>query len=115
MKIKNSLNAHLFPYHGKTFTMPSQTIPDQTMSIKEILNRYARGIPMDAKTPIWDDNADENDVLPDPRTLDLAERQLFADEARRELEQVKQKIADKRKKKIVIEPEIVTPPAQLEN
>lgn len=114
-KIKTWLNAFEFPYLGKNFTMPSETIPDQSLSIREILDRYARGLPLDAKTPIWDEDADLDNYIPDPRTLDLAEREEFAENAKAELESVKQKIAEKRQKKAIIEPEIITPPAQLEN
>ena len=111
--IKTYFNAK--PYEGKVFTMPSETIPDQSLTMRQILDRYARGLPLDAKVPQWDDNADLDDVLPDPRRLDLAERQEFAEAAKAELEQVKQKMALKKSKKAIIEPEITTPPSQLEN
>jgi len=116
MRIKNSLNASQFPKNYKAFTMPSETVPDQSLTIRQILDRYARGLPLDAKQPQWDENADEDSYMPDPRTLDLAERQEFADNARAELEEVKAKIAEKRKKKPIIESEISNPPShQLEN
>lgn len=115
MLIKTYLNRDSFSKRYKIFTMPSQTIPDQTLSIREILDRYARGLPLDAKQPMWDENVDEDSFMPDPRRLDLAERQEFAENAKAELELVKQKIAEKRQKKAIIEPEIITPPSQLEN
>ena len=115
MKIKHYLNRDEFPKNYKTFTMPSETVPDQTMSMRQILDRYARGLPLDAKTPIWDENAHEDSFMPDPRTLDLAERQELADSAKAELSAIKSKIADKKAKKAIIEPEIVNPPSQLEN
>lgn len=115
MKIKTYLNRDEFPKNYKVFTMPSETVPDQSLTIRQILDRYARGIPMDSKAQIWDENVDIDDIIPDPRRLDLSERQEFAEQAKVELEQVKQKIADKRQKKAIIEPEIITPPSQLEN
>lgn len=108
--VKHYFNRHLFPYHGKEFTIPSETIPDQSMSIREILDRYARGLPLEARTPIWDDNADENDVVPDPRTMDLSERQEFAQQAKQELEEIKSKIAEKKLKKPIVEPPIQNDP-----
>lgn len=62
-------------------TKPGLTVPDQTMSIKEIMERFARGIPMDnvAKIPIYDG---EENQLPDIRTLDLSEVQQLTEEAR---------------------------------
>lgn len=115
MKIKTYLNRDEFPKKYKVFTMPSETVPDQSMSIRQILDRYARGLPLDAKTPIWDDNVDEDNFMPDPRRLDLAERQEFAESAAAELKAVKEKIAEKRKKSVIIETQITTPPSQLEN
>jgi hypothetical protein len=86
MKVKNSLNAKDFPKQYKSFTMPSMTIPDQTMSIRTILERFSRGLPVGGRL---DDYYDEEDDLPDPRTLDLAERQELAEQFKQEIEQVK--------------------------
>lgn len=59
------------PAKGEVNNQPSETVPDQAMSIKEIMTRYAKGLPLGgAKTPTWD----EEDDLPDLRTLDLEER-----------------------------------------
>jgi len=100
MKIRNSLNAHTFPKNYKVFTMPSETIPDQSLTMRQILDRYARGLPLEAKEMVWDDNADLDDILPDPRTLDLAERQEFADNAKKELQDIKKVHAEKARKKV---------------
>lgn len=64
----------------ETFKLPALTVPDQTLSIREILDRFARGIPMEnvAKIPSYD--GEENE-FPDIRTLDLAEIQAYAQEA----------------------------------
>lgn len=54
---------------------PSLTIPDQTMTIPEILERFARGLPIGGQTEGY---YDEDDDLPDYRTLDLEERAQLA-------------------------------------
>ena len=73
MKIKHSTqyNGNVHELKNENDFGPSLTIPDQTMSIKEILERYARGLPMDGKVPIYE--GDEGDGI-DPRRLDLSER-----------------------------------------
>jgi len=71
MKIRNQYNGKTFPSDGEKNFGPSQTVPDQTMSIKEILDRYARGLPMDGKVPIYE--GEDGDGI-DPRRLDLSER-----------------------------------------
>jgi len=86
MKVKNSLNAHLFDKNYKVFTQPSMTIPDQSMSIKTILERYARGLPVGGRL---DEYYDEEDDLPNPLTLDLAERQEMAELYKNEINEIK--------------------------
>jgi len=86
MKIKHALNAKNFPVKGKVFTQPSQTVPDQSMSIKTILERYARGLPVGGRL---DEYYDEEDTLPNPLTLDLAERQELAELYTNEINEIK--------------------------
>jgi len=86
MKVKNSLNAHEFPKNYEINDEPSMTVPDQTMSIRTILERYSRGLPVGGRL---DEYYDEEDDLPDPRTLDLAERQELAELYTKEINEVK--------------------------
>lgn len=65
---------------GEINTRPSQTIPDQAMSVREMLDRHTRGLPMEGvKVPIYDG---ENDIFNgvDPRKLDLTELQDLRDQ-----------------------------------
>ena len=78
-KIANSMNYQFTHQTGEKSTKPSMTIPDQTMSIREILDRYARGLPIEAgKVPIYDGE----DYTPDPRYMDLADRQEYMEYAK---------------------------------
>jgi len=64
---------------GENIKRPSMTIPDQTMSIREILDRYARGLPIEAgKVPIYDGE----EYTPDPQYMDLADRQEYMENAK---------------------------------
>lgn len=40
-------NAGLFPHTGEVNTLPSMTVPDQSLSVKEILYRFQEGLPLD--------------------------------------------------------------------
>jgi hypothetical protein len=88
MKVKNSLNAKDFDKNYRIFSQPSMTIPDQTMSIKTILERYARGLPVGGR---FDEYYDEEDDLPNPLTLDLAERQELEELYKFELNEINNK------------------------
>lgn len=87
--IKHPLNYSQIGYKGQVFTQPSQTVPDQSLSIREILDRFARGLPIDGeRVPVYDDS---EDALPDPSHLDLAERQELAEDYRREIASIKER------------------------
>lgn len=49
--------------------LPSETIPDQSLSIKEILERHIQGLPYPTSNPIWDDDDIDSDFDPS-NTLD---------------------------------------------
>lgn len=89
MKIKNLLNAQDFEKNYEHSTKPSMTIPDQALTVKEILTRFARGIPVDQHTTIYEDVESPDDFLPDPRTMDLAERQQYAEMVQEELNHIR--------------------------
>lgn len=85
VKVKNWLNAHEFPVKGEVNLEPSLTIPDESLSIREIIDRFSRGLGLNGvRVPVYDP---END-LPDPKYLDLADRQALAEEYRAELEAI---------------------------
>lgn len=68
--VKNTLN--YCSNDGRIFTQPSLTIPDQTMSIKELVTRFAKGLPIaEGKTPIYDEDGVSEGI--DLRKLDLSE------------------------------------------
>jgi hypothetical protein len=78
-------------YKGQVNKQKSLTVPDQALSIKEIMNRFARGLPIEQFKPIYDENIDEDsEYLPDPRTMDLAERQQFKEQILQEFETIRQ-------------------------
>lgn len=75
---------------------PSLTIPDQTLTIPEILRRYARGIPLDSivKLPIYDG---EDIYNPDMRTLDLTEQAELIEQRSAELKKLNKELEDGRR------------------
>ncbi|QCQ85134.1 hypothetical protein [Blackfly microvirus SF02] len=75
MKFKTPWNANEFPKKYEVNNKPSMTVPDQTMSISTILERYARGLPVGGsnRVPIY--NGEDDDIMPPNwEKLDLSER-----------------------------------------
>jgi hypothetical protein len=86
MKIRNSNNYDYKEIINEKNKGIGQTIPDQNMSVREILQRHSRGMSLGAiKTPIFD----IDDDTPDIRTLDLSERAEYAQYAKDEIKRIK--------------------------
>lgn len=68
------MNYHQFPKEfNPVGSGPPLTVPDQSMSVREIFKRYAQGQPLGGvREELWY-GEDEEDNMPDPRTLDLSE------------------------------------------
>lgn len=92
----------------KVSTLPSETVPNQSMTITEIYKRYASGRSLSGiKNPVYDDDGNRgfdltfDDYMPDLTKMDLADRQEIMENAREQLEEVKKRlngIASARKK-----------------
>lgn len=96
MKIRNLFNAHEFNDAESIFE-PSQTIPDQALSVREILQRYANGLSLGGSNePIYE--GEDGDGI-DPRRLDLAERQELEIAARQELAEIEERLKSKKVEK----------------
>lgn len=95
--VKNSLNADQFAKKYELVGGVSMTIPAQTLSIREIMKRFASGLPIDGeKVPVYNG---EDDDMPDLSKMDLAERQEYLESAEKELVELKLKIDKDRLKK----------------
>lgn len=84
-------------YKGQGNFGESKTVPDQSMTLRELLIRYAKGLPLEgAKTPIWEG---EEGFDVDPEKLDLAEREELAEKAREELKAINERVKEEVEKK----------------
>lgn len=105
--IKTQYTARFFPIQAEIFTHPSKTIPDQSMSVREIMDRYARGLPLDGeKVPVYHG---EDELIPDYDNMDLAERQAFKEAIAADLIVLKEKIIAEREEKAKLAPPFLEP------
>lgn len=77
--VKTFLNYDQFDRDDEVNNLPSLTIPDQAMSVRTILDRYSRGLPVTGFNPVYEG---EDEYFPDLKTLDLSERQDLLDRTR---------------------------------
>lgn len=74
--------------------LPSMTVPDQTMSIKEILDRHTRGLPIAGQKIAFYDPEDD---MPDLSKMDLAERQEHMEAAAEEIKAIQEREETRKK------------------
>lgn len=76
---------------------PSMTVPDQSMTISEILDRHRRGLTIEhGKVPMYEGT---DDYMPDLTGLDLAERHEEIKKLAEEAKAIKQRQDDSKRKK----------------
>lgn len=90
MKVKNIFSSSLFDTNYEQNNEPSQTIPDQSLTVKQILQRFASGQSLEGKTAYYDESESE-EYFPNPNYLDLAERQQLQEDYKEELEDIKRR------------------------
>lgn len=88
----------VFEKKYKMYNEPSLTIPDQTMSIREMLERFARGLPLTGNNsePVYE--GDEG-LGVDIRTLDLSELHDLKEGIKQEISDIRTKHASETTKK----------------
>lgn len=91
---KNHYNTK--PDPGQINTMPSQTIPDQGMSIEEIIKRSVAGLPLSGQRIPFFSEDPENDLLQgvNPATLDISELQDLKKFANDRIKLLREEIKD---------------------
>lgn len=102
---RTQFNHHLFAADHEVNTLPSLVLPDQTLSIQQIIDRYTRGIPFPVgKVPLYDN--EDSIVPPGWEKWDLSEKEDFKRElaekvlaTRTAWEKEKQKEAEERRRK----------------
>jgi len=97
-----------FTGKGEFNDMPSLTVPDQTMSIRTILDRYAQGLPIQGQQPNPFYDTDEISEGIDIRKMDLVDMQQLAEKNKEILGQYKKGLdaRNKAKKKQEFEEEV---------
>jgi hypothetical protein len=95
MRVKNLFSSPLFDTNYEQNDEPSQTIPDQALTIKQILQRFASGQSLEGKTAIYDESESE-EYFPDPRYMDLADRQELQENFKEELSYLEERSKSKK-------------------
>lgn len=101
-RFKTQWNAHLFRdiEHGEINNLPSMTIPDEALTVTEILERHTRGIPFQAgRVPIYDGD----EPKPDLKKMDISEIHDMIKANNEVIQDIKEKHNEKRSKKAAAE------------
>lgn len=81
------------PVKGEVNGKPSLVRPNEAMSIREIMVRYTRGLPIDQKVPLYE----EDQFLPDVKHMDLADLQVLRENVAQEIQDKKSLLEEQQK------------------
>lgn len=100
--VSNTSNSRHKKRPGQVFVEPSPTVPNLTMSMKEMLQRHTRGLPVpdsrDPSTMLFDDPL-MNSAGVDIRTLDLIDLEELKKQTVEKIRDLKKQEAKERKDK----------------
>lgn len=97
-RIRNGLTFDHSAEIGETGFGPSQTVPDMTLTVPELLERYTRGQELPGRTPIYNGDGD----FPDISRFTIQEKMDYA----RDLERVIRARRDEAREQITVEQRI---------
>lgn len=74
MKVYNSLNWTPTLIRKEVNNLPSKTVPDQSMTVRELMVRQSRGIPLSVQQAVYhDEKFLEDETGRNPGTMDISE------------------------------------------
>lgn len=93
--IRTRFTSMFLPKNMEINDEPSMTVPDMSMTVGELVKRFAQGLPLDGgKTPLWEEEGD----MPDMVKLDLAERQQVIEEAVEEIKTIEKRVKERKQR-----------------
>lgn len=112
--IKTYLTAHLFPDVGEDYSGDrgvSETVPDQSLSISQIMTRFASGQSVDLGLDGTYEDEEDPILAPDWEHMDLADREAYLAEVQEEISRLQNKRYDP-SEKVTPEPAKPEPPKE---
>lgn len=90
-QIKTQFSAHLYPNDHEVNLEKSKTVPNQTMTILQMIQRHRKGLPIDeSKGALY--QGDE--LVPDISKMDLVDRQNYIDSVADALVEVRARLEE---------------------
>lgn len=115
-RFKTQYNAEYFPAYYAINSQPSLTIPDQTMTVKQIMDRYAHGLdPIGQKVPMY--YGEDEQMEMDINRMDLSERYQWISQNRIRMSELRDRLQnpDKYKEQEIPFEEVTVKPKNSEN
>lgn len=98
-KVYNPMNYSEKPKRKKIFTQPSLAVPDQSMTMREIFDRFAKGLPISGGfMPIYDEENISNGI--NPKSLDLVDIQKMRIETDQKMTQLATKARNEKAQRL---------------
>lgn len=92
LHVKHQYNAFQFPAYRESNNQPSKTVPNQTLSLKTLLDRYGRGLPLSgnpSEPQYFQDN-----LMPDINKMDISEIHDLKNAIKSDIQKKQQELQD---------------------
>jgi len=101
---KTQYNAYRYPKScEKRTNLPSETVPNLTLSLDEIVARYSQGMPLvsggGVKVPMYEGDAD---YFPDVNIMDVVDRTRIIENYKQELQEIEARKLERQKRQAEI-------------
>lgn len=101
MRFKFHTSAESKDQTNKKVYGPSLTVPDQTLSVAELISRHQRGLPLTGRQPVYSihESATDEELFNFPvnSTMDLADREALSDQLQAQIGRLKQQATQEAK------------------
>lgn len=97
--IRTPLNSKHFPKNYEVNKLPSKTQTNQSLTIREILDRYAKGMPLDVERKIYFDENETSFDFDSYKRLDISEQQELISLSKQAVKETQDKLFQENKKK----------------
>lgn len=94
MKFKNHFNADQFESDDEINKLPGKTVPDQSMTVMDIMRNQSRGLPLTSKVPVYHGDVE----YPNLSALDLFQRHELLQSITDDIKKKRAELIDKKQK-----------------
>lgn len=97
MKFQHHYNRDQYPRKYEVNKLPSKTVPDETMTVSELVRRFNHGLPITGN--VNGQFYGDEELMPDLKKMDLSEIHAMQKKVREDIAEIRERVAKARTEK----------------